>query len=343
MLNAADLLIIDEISMVSAKLMEMIRYRIDGSAFRGSILFVGDFFQLPPIERKDKTTGLSLFGSEVYAFESSAWQNWNPKILELTTSKRTSDRHFFGLLDRIRRGEMDDETIEFLKGLRSNDSVLGRDPTILFGRNFEADRTNEQRLREIPAELYELEAEQTINDKSVSNSRIENWHKSLNIPLHLELKVGANVIFCTNKWGKYFNGEQGQVKAIHDEYILVAKAGELIKVEPHEFALYENVMDAGSVQNKPLATLRQFPLKLSYAITIHKSQGMSIEQLVCDINHIFEKSQFYVAISRAKSAANLYLRYNGRDFEAHLRRCVAVDERVKEFYERAKAQRVVVK
>jgi ATP-dependent exoDNAse (exonuclease V) alpha subunit len=337
MLSNADLLIIDEISMVSASLMEMIRYRLEGSNFRGSILFVGDFFQLPPIEKR--TDSFSLFGDEVYAFQSSAWRNYNPKILELVDSKRTEDVQFFGILNKIRKGELDGETVSFLENLCQNKNVLNTDPTILFGRNYEADKMNKERLDQIDDKLCVLEAKESINDKSLHTNRIESWHKALNIPLSLELKKGAHVIFCINKWGKYFNGEQGIIKGINEEYLLVEKGGVLIKVEPHEFALYENVMEGSEIKNKPLATIKQFPLKLSYAITIHKSQGMSIENLVCDINNIFEKSQFYVAISRATSAKNLYIRYFGRDFAAHIKRCVNVDERVKEFYKGAKTQK----
>jgi ATP-dependent exoDNAse (exonuclease V) alpha subunit len=340
-LSNTDLLIIDEISMVSAALMEMIRYRLNASRFNGSILFVGDFFQLPPIRKKDEFDGGSLFGDEVYAFESSAWKSYNPKILELTGSKRTTDGHFFNILNQIRKGEVDDKAVEFFENLRQNRAVMLLNPTVLFGRNYEADRMNKERLDEIDSEPHILKAEFTINEKSVSQNRIENWLKSLNIPLNLELKIGTYILFCVNKWGKYYNGERGVIRGIFDEYLLIEKDGKPIKVEPYEFTLYENALEGGEIKSKTIAVLKQFPLKLAYAITIHKSQGMSIENLVCDIDNIFEKSQFYVAVSRAMSAKNLYIKYSRGDFAAYLKRCVQTDDKVKEFYKNA--QSVILK
>jgi ATP-dependent exoDNAse (exonuclease V) alpha subunit len=336
-LSNTDLLIIDEISMVSAALMEMIRYRLNNSNFRGSLLFVGDFFQLPPIQKKDEFDGGSLFGDEVYAFESSAWKSYNPKILELAGSKRTNDRLFFNILNRVRKGEIDDEITRFFENLRQNRAVTLSNPTILFGRNYEADKMNKKRLDEINSELRILDAELSLHDKSLSQNRIENWHKTLSVPLKLELKEGAFILFCVNKWGKFYNGERGIVRGIFDEYLLIEKRNELIKVEPYEFALYENVLEDGKVKSKTLAALKQFPVKLAYAITIHKSQGMSIEHLVCDIDNIFENSQFYVAVSRAVSAKNLYIKYSRNDFETYLKRCIRADNKVKEFYNNAKA------
>ncbi|MDR1975670.1 MAG: AAA family ATPase [Campylobacteraceae bacterium] len=336
-LQNTNLLVIDEISMVSAALMEMIRYRLNASGFGGSILFVGDFFQLPPVRKADEVSAGSLFGDEVYAFESSAWQNYNPKILELVGSKRTEDRHFFSILNQVRKGEIDEKVTLFFENLRQNRAVMALNPTILFGRNYEADRMNKERLDEIKEEPRVLEAELNLREKSLHQNRIESWYKALNIPLKLELKIGAHILFCVNKWGKYYNGERGVVRGIFDEYLLIEKKDELIKVEPYEFALYENSLEGGEIKSKTLATLKQFPLKLAYAITIHKSQGMSIENLVCDIDNIFEKSQFYVAVSRAVSAKNLYIRYSRGDFDTYLRRCVQVDERVKNFYKSAQA------
>jgi ATP-dependent exoDNAse (exonuclease V) alpha subunit len=335
-LSNTDLLIIDEISMVSAALMEMIRYRLNASGFDGSILFVGDFFQLPPVRKKDDFDGGSLFGDEIYAFESSAWKSYNPKILELCVSKRTNDEAFFDILNRVRKGEIDEKVTRFFENLRQNQEVMLSNPTILFGRNYEADNMNKRRLDEIDKELRVVNAEFNLNEKTLSQNRIESWQKALNIPLKLELKEGAHVLFCVNKWGKFYNGERGIVRGIFDEYLLVEKGDELIKVEPYEFALYENVLNGGEIKSKTLATLKQFPVKLAYAITIHKSQGMSIERLVCDIDNIFENSQFYVAVSRAVSAKNLYIQYSRGDFDSYLRRCVRTDDRVKEFYKNAK-------
>jgi ATP-dependent exoDNAse (exonuclease V) alpha subunit len=334
MLSCADLIIIDEISMVSAALMEMIRYRLDNSRFKGSIVFVGDFFQLPPIEKN--SAAFSLFSDEVYAFESSAWKNYNPKVVELVSSKRTGDKKFFSILNQIRKGDLNHQVIDFLEALRQNINVFDLNPTILFGTNYEAEKTNKARLAQLQERLHVLDAQETIHEKNLHANKLETWHKSLNIPLRLELKTGAHVIFCANKWGKYFNGEQGVVRDIGEDCLIIEKNGRLVKVEPHEFVLYENFLEDSQIKSRSLSTLKQFPVKLSYAITIHKSQGMSIENLVCDINNIFERSQFYVAISRAISAKNLCIRYSKDDFGAYLKKCVYVDDKVKEFYQNTK-------
>lgn len=333
-LQNLDLLIIDEISMVSAFLMEMIRFRLNSAKFSGRILFVGDFFQLPPVNNKNSFS--SLF-DEVYAFESSAWNSFEPVVLELNISKRTEDLEFFSILKEIRRGILDDKILTYLSSLRENTKVYNNNPTILFGTNAEANKMNKEKLNELEGTLYKLLAKETLHDKSLHIKKLESWKNSLNVPFELELKIGANIIFCTNKWGKYYNGEQGVVKDINDEYLLIEKNNSLVKVELHEFVMSENIIDNGSIKNRPILSIFQFPVKLSYAITIHKSQSMSIENLVCDIHNIFETNQFYVAISRAKSAKGLCIKYNRSDFDLHIKRCLAVDEKVRDFYESVKA------
>lgn len=328
-LQNLDLLVIDEISMVSAFLLEMIRYRLNSAKFSGRLLFVGDFFQLPPVNNKNSFN--SLF-NEIYAFESSAWGSFEPNILELTHSKRTDDFNFFNILKEIREGKITNSILEYLSNLKNNKSVYEKNPTILFGRNIEVDRMNKIKLDKLDGDKFILRAKEVLHDKALHSKKFDSWKKSLSVPFELELKIGANVIFCTNKWGKYYNGEQGVVKDITDEYLLVEKNGYLVKVEQHEFSLHEAVMDSDGVKNKPMASIFQFPVKLSYAITIHKSQSMSIESLICDIHNIFETSQLYVALSRAKSAKGLCIEYNGGDFIRHISRCLVVNEKVREFY-----------
>ena len=330
-LHNVDLVVIDEISMVSSFLMEMIRYRLNSAGFSGRLLFVGDFFQLPPVNNKNSFN--SLF-DEVYAFESSAWGSFSPIILELSVSKRTDDVEFFSILKDIREGKLATNILEYLSSLRKNLDVYNDNPTILFGRNAEADRMNKIKLSQIEGQQFILKAK--INyDKSLNEKKLDSWKKSLSVPLELEIKIGANIIFCTNKWGKYYNGEQGVVKDITDEYLLVEKYDMLVKVEPHEFTLNESIIDDGVIKNRVIASILQYPVKLSYAITIHKSQSMSIQNLVCNIDNIFETNQFYVAISRAKSAKGLCLEYNGQNFYSHIEKCLMVDNKVKNFYKNA--------
>jgi ATP-dependent exoDNAse (exonuclease V) alpha subunit len=330
-LERCDLLVLDEISMVSAGLMEMVRYRLLQGAFSGRLLFVGDFFQLPPVVKK--TTSRSLFAEPLYAFESSAWGDFAPKALFLNRPKRTQNVQFFSILKKIREGEKDTEVLAYMAGLANNTSTWSHDPTVLFGRNQEADAMNRLKLEALDAPLVKLPSKETLHESSLHVKRFESWKKNLPVQVDMSLKIGARVLFCTNKWGKYMNGEQGIVRGIEEEIIWVEKAEALVGVERHEFVLSEPHATSNGVEDKPVASVHQFPLKLAYAITIHKSQGMSLDALVCDIDHIFEASQFYVAISRAKEPGKLLLRYSRGDMHSYLERCIRVDERVKQFYQ----------
>lgn len=338
-LYAADLLVIDEISMVSSDLMDMIYYRLKSGGFTGSILFVGDFFQLPPVKPRNQEN--SLFGLNEFAFESSAWEYFEPYVVELTRTKRTEDEEFFAVLNRIRKGELDNEVGSYLESLREHHHVRDENPTILFGRNKEADIMNMQRLELLKTKPILLKAKETVHFASLHVKKIESWKKNLPVPADLTLKVGASVLFCTNKWGMYYNGERGVIISIDEDEIVVEKVNEkIVKVKRTDYTLSESITLNNKIEEKPLVTLEQFPLKLAYAITIHKSQGMSIDSLVCNIDNIFEKSQFYVAISRARNPKQLLLDYSYQGFSNHLKRCVIVSQKVKDFYDKSKVFKI---
>ncbi len=339
-LYTADLLVIDEISMVSSDLMEMILYRLKSGGFDGRLLFVGDFFQLPPVKSRARRDD-SLFGNREFAFESDAWEFFEPYVVELTRTKRTKDEDFFHILNRIRRGELDNEVGFYLEKLREHLHVRDESPTILYGRNKEADIVNLQRLEELESDPIVLKAKEKVHFPSLHVKRIETWKKNLPVPAELTLKVGASVLFCTNKWGLYYNGERGEVIKLDEEEVVVEKAnGKVVKVKRAEYTLSESITLNNKIEEKPLITLEQFPLKLAYAITIHKSQGMSIDSLVCNIDNIFEKSQFYVAISRAKNPKQLLLDYSYNNFPNHLGKCIQVSPKVRKFYENTKVDKI---
>ena len=336
-LSKCDLLIIDEISMVSSSLLDMIQYRLRNSSFKGRILFVGDFFQLPPVFSKKNN---SLLEENGYAFQSSAWEFFNPAIIELTKTKRTEDLRFFNVLNKIRWAYIDDEVDEYLKELNENTSVLDYDATVLFARNAEADKMNLKKLKELEGEPVLLRAREKLHVKSLHENKIKSWKNSLPVPCDLTLKIGAKVLFCTNKWQKYYNGQRGIVREIEDDYILVEKEDDFVRVERMEYTMNENIILNDEIEEKPLISIEQFPLKLAYAITIHKSQGMSIDELVCNIDHIFEKSQFYVAISRAKNPRNLYIDLSYGDFSKKLRNITQVSAQVVDFYKNSKVIKI---
>ncbi len=330
-LKKCSLLVIDEISMVSSWLLDMIRFRLVSGDFNGKILFVGDFFQLPPVNKNQKNNFLN---ESIYAFSSSAWEYFNPKTALLSIPKRTQNMDFFNVLNKIRVGKIDENTISYLKQLTNQDEVLAQNPTVLFGRNKEANEMNKKRLYELENELFILLASTDIIDKNLHVKKLQSWKNALNVDECLELKIGANVLFCTNKLGSYYNGQKGVVLDIKEDSIDVKKeSGKIVHVEKHEYNLSEIILVDDEPTEITLATIKQFPLRLAYAITIHKSQGMSIEKLACNIDNIFEKSQLYVALSRAISPEDLYLFYSRDDFENHIKRCVKIDEDVAKFYE----------
>ena len=330
-LQATDLIIIDEISMVSSEMMEMIHYRLSSMGFLGKLLFVGDFFQLPPIQKQGGKRA-DLFGEKLYAFESDAWRSFNPIVIELTQMKRTTDAEFTHILHKVRVGECDQEVTNYMLRL-TNSTMQEPNPTFLFGRNAEVNATNRNKLDAVDADEHLLFASVEEHHGSVHEKRLNSWKKMLPIEEQLTLKVGVPVLFTINKWGRYANGERGMVHTIEDEYIIVEKEEEYVRVERHDFDLLEMQSDTkGKVRSVTLATLSQFPLKLAYAVTIHKSQGMSIDNLVCNVDNIFAPSQFYVAISRAINPKHLRLDFNRGDLTSYLQRMIKVDRRVVEYY-----------
>lgn len=328
-LQAADLIVIDEISMVSTELFDMIAYRLQSSGYLGKILVVGDFFQLPPVR---KNVSDHLFGRQLYAFESSSWRAFDFEVVELTQMMRTHDVEFTRILHKIRIGDCDDEMIAYLSRLWNNETGYDKEPTMLFGRNQEVDAVNRAKIDALEGVERNLVAHAEQFGR-VADQKLESWKKLLPISEILTLKVGAPVLFTVNKWGKFVNGERGILRAIEDDCLIVEKDDLFVKIERHDFDLLEmTVADNGSIDTLTLARLSQFPIKLAYAVTIHKSQGMSIKELVCNIDHIFAPSQFYVAISRAVDPKTLKIDFNRGDLVSYLKRIIRIDERVMEYY-----------
>ena len=337
-LSKLDLLVIDEISMVSADMMDMILYRLRSGNFRGRLLVVGDFFQLPPVIKNSATN--HLFDKSIYAFESSAWEYLNFTNIELTEVKRTQDKYFMNILNKIRVGKVDKEVLDYLLNLKEYKKL--ENPSILFGRNEEATRLNNFMLRELPQKEYIIESIKSKKDKNLSDKKINSWINSLPVEDTLILKEGAKVFFTTNKWGSYHNGQRAIVEHIEDDHIVVSdlQTGKLLKVERFEFEMTKPIITNDEVRQEVLFSMKQFPLRLCYAITIHKSQGMSIDELVCNVDNIFAKSQFYVALSRATNPEKLIIEYHRPKFENYVKRVINVDKKVVKFYENSNFIRI---
>ncbi|MDR2152985.1 MAG: AAA family ATPase [Helicobacteraceae bacterium] len=326
-----DLIMIDEISMISADLMNMIAYRLRQGGFGGKLVLAGDFYQLPPV-RKAFEKPRDLFDAR-YAFESDAWREFDPKFVELTTPRRSSDAEFYETLNALRVGKLDQNAEAALRRYADQTEVLNNDPTHLFGRNLEADRLNEARLKRLEAREYQFEARISAA-KEASQKQVEGFLRSINTPLTLKLKVGAPVLFTANETGLYYNGERGEIVDIREDALDIEKEnGEIVEAERHSF----NYEEQGADKPKVLVSVAQFPIRPAWAITIHKSQGMSILDLAINLDNLFESGQFYVAISRAIDPKRLYLQ-SSRDPISRVRSALNVNPVVDRFYELEKSR-----
>jgi len=302
-IHSIDLIVIDEISMVSESLFEMIKLRLQQSDFKGTVLVVGDFLQLPPVVRGS--------GEVMFAFESKAWMNFNFEIIELTHIYRTDDKKFIELLHNVRYGFIDESIHnhlnEYIKPLPNDLSEF----TFLFGKNNSAEFHNKEQLRHIDEELFIKKAQIVKHLKSVKDNEIERYMNDARIEKELELKIGAPVLFTRNSWN-YFNGERGLIVNKDTAYIYVQKSdGKVVKLETvaqsKEMWKEKTIEGKKEMVEENLFTIHQYPIKLAFAITIHKSQGMSIEDLIIETNEIFAPSQFYVALSRSSNPMRLNL------------------------------------
>lgn len=326
-LSKLDLIIIDEISMVRSSTFEMVAYRLRMGGFKGALLVVGDFYQLEPVVSRDEKGQNSLFGG-FYAWQSMAWGDMSFVNFMLTKPKRTSDLGFFSILERIRVGVCDDEVMGFLA------SRVEQNPPAnalrLFGTNAKVDALNEERLNMLKTPLFHVEAA-IKTSQGVSETELKSWLAGINIAKVLELKVGAEVIICANKRGSYYNGERAEVLELKEDGIIVRKHNdELCSIEPVCLELNAYADEGGNVAKQVLASFVQYPLRLAYAITIHKSQGMSLDDYICDVNDIFASGQLYVALSRAKSAKGLFLKQSST--LNRLRSKIRPNDAVAQFY-----------
>ncbi|MGB3962298.1 MAG: AAA family ATPase [Sulfurimonas sp.] len=298
-----DLIVIDEISMVSDKLFEIIELRLKQADFRGVLLIVGDFLQLPPVVRGSNEVS--------FAFESKAWESCEFCKIELTHVYRTDDKRFIELLNEIRFGHIDEaihnELNAFIKPLPNELDKF----TFLFGKNASAAFHNKTQLASIENELFIKEAQIIKHLQSSSDKEVLRFMDDARIEKELELKVGAPVLFTRNSWN-YFNGERGVIINVEAAYVYVQKADmKVVKLEAvaqSKVAWKEKTVEGKKeLVEEPLFSVYQLPIKLAFAITIHKSQGMSIEDLIIETNEIFAPSQFYVALSRSSNPKRLTL------------------------------------
>lgn len=319
---SAKVLVIDEISMLDGSVLVMVEQvtrtlRRKPEPFGGlQVIFVGDFFQLPPIA--DKTSGVRA----QFCFESNAWRTANPIVCYLSEQHRQEDTAFLSTLGAIRRGELEDSVFEYIGERHVLPGEHPLDIPQLYTHNVDVDRKNTQ-------ELAKLETEEKVFLMSTkgTSTRVEQLIKGCLSPEELVLKEGASVMFTKNNFENgYVNGTLGTIVGFDEDNgfpIVEVASGDNITALPSEWA----VDDSGKV----LATITQVPLRLAWAITVHKSQGMSLDAATMDLSRAFEYGQGYVALSRVRAFSGLHiLGINQRAFEVHplvLERDVAFHER----------------
>ena len=324
------ILAIDEISMLDIKTFEYVdavlkRVRECNEPFGGiQVIFIGDFFQLPPVEKNE---------NQKYCFESNIWKDLDLYTILLTKNYRQNEENLITALSNMRTNSLTQEDIRLLKTRECQENDNTQNVLHIFATNFEADNYNSIKFKKVNSKEYKLYAIDGVyrGEKLVekpSNIREENILKRIDVVCSAEksisLKIGVRVMLLINlDFEKgLINGSCGEVKDINEDYILVNfDNGQTAKITKHDFEFYNN--------EKLIALRRQFPLRLAYGITIHKSQGMSLDKLVVDCSRIFEKGQAYVALSRIKTLDGLYL-YNFSPAK------VMVDDTVVYFYKNLK-------
>lgn len=319
-------LIIDEISMLSAETLTTVdrvcravrTSKVPGSTqsqrpFGGiQVVLVGDFFQLPPVVRPVQTDSeQGLFDDEQtspFAFSSPAWRELELTVCYLIEQHRQEDQEFLRALNAIRNQGVTNETKECFTS-RVVTSLPSSVVTKLFPHNADVDRINETELAKLTAP-----AKHFVMNGRGAPPLIDSLKRNCLSPERLTLKLGAKVMFTKNHpEGKYVNGTLGEVVGFSgDQYypLVRTRSGKTVAAEPADWAITDGA--------KELAAINQLPLRLAWAITVHKSQGMSLDAAVMDLRQSFEYGQGYVALSRVRTLEGLHLLgFNDRALEVH--------------------------
>ncbi len=306
-----ELLIIDEISMVRADLFDCVdiflkKARKNNLPFGGvQLLFIGDLYQLPPVERAEEKESFKRVYESPYFFSGRAMKELTLEIIEFEKIYRQKDSRFINLLNKVRNKSIEEEDIHKLneRYIKDFDEKEYQDHIYLTTRNLQADEVNGRNLDRLKEKKFIFTAE--------SDGEFErNLHPAEEI---LILKKGARVMFLNNdKFNRWINGSLGWVKKINKEKIIVAvDGGGEEEVEQYTWEINENYFDQEIkiIKRRTIGSFTQVPLKLSWAITIHKSQGKTFDKVVIDIGRgTFTSGQAYVALSRCRSFEGIVLK-----------------------------------
>ena len=298
-MDSVQVLIIDEISMLHRNQIDLVNkvlkfFKGNQLPFGGiQVIFAGDFFQLPPI-------GNDLESSrEKFAFMSDAWLEAEPVICYLTEQYRQTENELNNILNEIRNADVSEKSVEILRTRLEVHPDEGEMETKLFTHNADVDRINSMYLNQIGSSVKNFKATYKGNP-----GLIEVLKKSTLALENLELKTDARVMFIRNNYEEnYVNGTLGTVISFTDKGFPLVKTldNELIEAKSETWAIEDET-------GKALASFSQIPLRLAWAITVHKSQGMTLDSAMIDLSKAFEKGQGYVALSRLRDLNGLRLR-----------------------------------
>lgn len=313
MLQELELLVIDEVSMLRADMLDAIdfslRYirRNRNVPFGGvQLLFIGDLHQLPPVVKNDEWRIMAKFYKSIYFFDALALQNNPPIYIELDKIYRQNDAVFIDLLNNLRNNKITHADTALLKQHFKQDFKPSADENYitLTTHNNKADGINRERLTHLKAKSYFFEAtvQGDFNEYAYPNDK------------SLELKIGAQIMFIKNDMGnekRYYNGKIGVVHHIEKDIIEIELPEDkmVIQISPYtwENVKYKLNEATNEIQENVAGSFIQYPIKLAWAITVHKSQGLTFDKAIIDVGDAFAPGQAYVALSRLRSLKGLVL------------------------------------
>jgi hypothetical protein len=312
-LRSIDLLVIDEVSMLRADLLDAIDYRLRSArgnfaqSFGGvQLLLIGDLYQLPPVVKREEEGLLRRYYNSAWFFESRALKQDGFAYIELDKIFRQNDDKFIRLLNNLRNNQPTQADIDELnEHYKSAEEIQQLNEVItLTTHNYKADELNARALNSLPSASHFISAV------------IEGEFPESMFPVlqRLELKEGAQIMFTRNDGEEkmYFNGKLATVKTISGEDITVEMAGSnmlyTLRKSVWENKRYTVNSSTQEIDDEVIGTFQQYPVKLAWAITVHKSQGLTFEKAIIDVGQAFADGQVYVALSRLRSVDGLIMR-----------------------------------
>ncbi|MFY1046972.1 helix-turn-helix domain-containing protein [Chryseobacterium sp. GP-SGM7] len=309
LLREVEVLIIDEVSMLRADVLDMMDFslrfiRRNNQRFGGvQMLFIGDLYQLPPVVRDEHV--LKMFYNSPFFFDSLAIKDIPLLTIELTKVYRQTDEEFLEILNAIRDGDVANIDFNHLNERFDPGFEAGEEPYVyLCSHNKMADDINQEKLKDLKVSpnTYEAKLFGEFKENQYPNEQF------------LELKIGAQVMFIRNDISgekKYFNGKLGEISSLDENEIKVVLEGSereiTVKREVWEQKKY-SLDTEKNIKEEVLGSFEQFPIKLAWAVTIHKSQGLTFDKVIIDAGKSFTAGQVYVALSRCRTLEGIVLK-----------------------------------